>query len=195
MARYPNQHDCSLTHDVFMQLPRQAQLVQKQIKREMQLLGSLRGDPLGQFQFHIPLFAAMWGTIREAAVVPCLFTRAYKEVLGSAVTRGNLCRFCAHGDANNTNDLGVVGARETWRKRTMSHLPGCPKRFKAVLLWFRDATHLHFFTEPNAVRSTVHCSAQLVCVVCTIDRVTVLMCWVSIGLSIRQNACARHIML
>lgn len=146
-----------------MQLPRQAQLVQKQIKREMQLLGSLRGDPLGQFQFHIPLFAAMWGTIREAAVVPCLFTRAYKEVLGAAVSRGNLCRFCTYWHTSTANELGVVGMRETWRKRTMSHLPGCPKRFKAVLLWFRDATHLHFFTEPNAVRSNRQYSALSCC--------------------------------
>lgn len=132
-----------------MQLPRQAQLVQKQIKREMQLLGSLQGDPLAQFQFHIPLFAAMWGTVREAAVVPCLFTRAYKEVLGAAVSRGNLSRFASH----NSNDMGGVGMRDTWRKRTLSHLPGCPERFKAVLLWFRDATHIQFFREPESVRS------------------------------------------
>jgi hypothetical protein len=135
-----------------MQIRRQAQLVQRQIKRELALLGSMRGDPLGQFQFHIPMFAAMWGVIRESAVVPCLFTRAYKEVLGASVSRGNMCRFCTYWHANTASELGVVGMRETWRKRTMSYLPGCPKRFKAVLLWFRDATHVDFFDYPTSVR-------------------------------------------
>jgi hypothetical protein len=41
--------------------------------------------------------------------------------------------------------------REAWRKKTMAYLPECPKRFKAVMLWFRDATHIGFFDERRGV--------------------------------------------
>lgn len=136
-----------------MQIPRQKYKVQKQIKRELAMLGSLKGDPLGQFQFHIPLFAALWGVVRESAVVPVIFTRGYKEVLGAAVSRGNLCRFCTYWHTNSAAELGMPGVRDAWHSKTMKYLLRCPKRFKAVMLWFRDATYFDFFRGPDAVRN------------------------------------------
>eukprot|EP00892_Ulva_mutabilis_P005251 jgi/Ulvmu1/3098/UM015_0138.1 len=134
----------------WQEIPRQKFKVQKQIKRELAMLGSLKGDPLGQFQFHIPLFAALWGVVRESAVVPVIFTRGYKEVLGAAVSRGNLCRFCTYWHTNSAAELGMPGVRDAWHSKTMKYLLRCPKRFKAVMLWFRDATYFDFFRGPDA---------------------------------------------
>lgn len=138
---------------VCVQIPRQKFKVQRQVKRELAMLGSLKGDPLGQFQFHIPLFAALWGVVRESAVVPVIFTRGYKEVLGAAVSRGNLCRFCTYWHTNSAAELGMPGVRDAWHSKTMKYLLRCPKRFKAVMLWFRDATYFDFFRGPDAVRA------------------------------------------
>jgi AhpD family alkylhydroperoxidase len=130
-----------------MQIPRQAQVVQKQIKKELCMMGSLKGDPLGQYQFHYPLFASVWSVVRESAVVPNVFSRGVKELLGAAVSRGNLCRFCCCWHSNTACEVGVPGMREAWRNSTLTRLSHCDARIKAIMLWFRDATHPGYFED------------------------------------------------
>ena len=130
-----------------MQLPRQMQLAQRQVRAELALAGSMRGDPLGQFHFHIPLFAGMWSVLRETAIVPNIFTRGYKEVLGAATSRGNICRFCVFWHANAAGGGGVQGVEEAWRTSSLTSLPDCAKRFKALVLFLRDGMHPGYFSE------------------------------------------------
>jgi hypothetical protein len=143
-----------------LQVVRQTQLVQQQMKRELHLLPSLRGDPLRQCQFHIPLYAAMWGVLRESSIVEHLFKRSYKELLGAEVSRGNLRHFCESNQPGAVSALGAVGMREEWCKSTLVHLPACPKRYQALLLWFRHAMQVLFFHEPHSVRLPLSSPAQ-----------------------------------
>ena len=133
--------------------------MQKQIKKEMCMIGSAKGDPLGQTQFHIPLFAAVWSVARESSVVPGRFARCFKEALGAAVSRGNLCRFCCYWHSNTAAETGMGGMREAWRHGSLAQMHDFHKRHKAILLWFRDATHPGFF-EP---RVRPRCSHELTC--------------------------------
>jgi hypothetical protein len=130
-----------------MQIPRQMQVVQKQMKRELAISGAMPGEPLGPFQFHIPLFASIWGLLREACIVPARFSRAHKEVLGAAVSSGNFCRFCCNLHVSGRGDMGVRGMLAAWKSRSLVRLPKCQMRFKAILLWFRDSTRADFFRD------------------------------------------------
>jgi AhpD family alkylhydroperoxidase len=121
--------------------------VQRQVRSDLCGLGSMRGDPLGQTHFHIPLFAAVWGVLREACVVPRHFTRGYKEVLGASVSRGNMCRFCVFWHASAAGGEGIEGMAAAWRAKTLKYLPTCAKRFKAIVLWLRDANHPGYFAD------------------------------------------------
>jgi hypothetical protein len=126
-------------------------------------MGSLKGDPIGQYQFHLPLFASMWSVVREATVVPAVFSRGVKEMLGAAVSQGNLCRLCCCWHSNSACEAGIEG-RSLWRDSSLIQLSHCEPRIKAILLWFRDAIHPGFF-ETNVRSSGIimvrHCCCML----------------------------------
>ena len=86
--------------------------VQKQLRNEMAAMGSVTGDPLGQLQFHIPLFAGAWSVVREGFIVSGQFSRGYKGVLAAAISRGNLCRFCCFWHANCSVRFAHASARQ-----------------------------------------------------------------------------------
>lgn len=137
----------AVAHQPRVQIPRQAQAVQKQIKRELTPNAAVSADIFAQFEFHIPLYAAMWGVFRESTIAASGFLCGFKEVLSAAVSRGNRSVICGKWHVQLAASAGVAGIQNAWRHKSLVHLPQCPARYKAIVLWFRDATHLGFFQE------------------------------------------------